>query len=83
MLPAKKYKGEHFIGEAPDRSHPWVLLVAREGRKESMLKSYKFESRPVPVQEVEANTAKVPYAIEPACRAIRYELRPRLMGSRC
>jgi hypothetical protein len=62
--PAKKYNGEHFIGEAPDRSHPWVLLVAREGRKESMLKSYKFESRPVPVQEVEANTAKVPYAIE-------------------
>ncbi len=63
MLAAKKYKGEHFVGEAPDRSHPWVLLVAREGRVESMAKSYKFESRPVPVQEVEANTAKVPYGI--------------------
>jgi Domain of unknown function (DUF5060)/Protein of unknown function (DUF4038) len=63
MSPAKKYKGEHFTGEAPDRSHPWVLLVAREGRKEGMLKSYKFESRPVPVQEVEANTSKVPYEI--------------------
>jgi Protein of unknown function (DUF4038) len=63
MLPAKKYKGEHFIGEAPDRSHPWVLLVAREGRKESMIKSYKFESRPVPIQELEANTAKTPYEI--------------------
>ena len=63
MLAAKKYKGEHFIGEPPDRSHPWLLLVAREGRKESMLKSYKFESRAVPVQEVEASTSKVPYEI--------------------
>jgi len=60
----KKYKGEHFTGEAPDKSHPWVLLVAREGRKESMLKSYKFDSREVPlVQEIESNPQKVPYVI--------------------
>ena len=60
----KKYKGEHFTGEAPDKSHPWVLLVAREGRKESMLKSYKFDSREVPlVQEIETNPQKVPYVI--------------------
>jgi hypothetical protein len=60
----KKYKGEHFTGEAPDRSHPWVLMVAREGRKESMLKSYKFDSREVPlVQEIETNPQKVPYVI--------------------
>ena len=60
----KKYKGEHYTGEAPDKSHPWVLLVAREGRKESMLKSYKFDSREAPlVQEIESNPAKVPYAI--------------------
>ena len=60
----KKYSGEHFTGEAPDKNHPWVLLVAREGRKESMLKSYKFESRPVPVQEIETNPQKVPYTID-------------------
>jgi len=66
-LEQKKYKGEHFTGEAPDKSKPWVLLVAREGRKESMLKSYKFDSRPVPVQELETNPQKVPYTIvEPA-----------------
>jgi hypothetical protein len=67
-LEQKKYKGEHFTGEAPDKSHPWVLLVAREGRKESMLKSYKFDSREVPlVQEIETNPQKVPFAIvEPA-----------------
>ena len=63
-LEQKKYKGEHYTGEAPDKSHPWVLLIAREGRKESMLKSYKFDSREVPlVQEVEASPQKVPYAI--------------------
>jgi hypothetical protein len=60
----KKYKGEHFTGEASDKSHPWVLLVAREGLKESMLKSYKFDSREVPlVQEIETNPQKVPYVI--------------------
>ena len=59
----KKYHGEHFTGDLPDKSHPWVLLIAREGRKESMLRSYKFDSRPVPIQEVEILPAKVPYAL--------------------
>ena len=41
-----------------------MLLVAREGRKESMLKSDKFDSREVPlVQEIETNPQKVPYVI--------------------
>ena len=71
QLEQKKYKGEHFTGEAPDKSHPWVLLVAREGRKESMLKSYKFESRRVPVQEIETNPQKVPFTMaEPAGNTI-------------
>ena len=59
----KKYHGEHFTGDLPGKAHPWVLLIAREGRKESMLRSYKFDSRPVPVQEVEILPAKVPYAL--------------------
>ena len=63
MLEAKKYKGEHFTGDLPDKSHAWILMIAREGRKESMLKSYKFDSRPVPVQEIETSTQKVPYTI--------------------
>jgi hypothetical protein len=62
-LEQKKYKGEHFTGQAPDTSHPWVLLVGREGRKESMLRSVKFDSRDVPIQELETNPQKVPYAI--------------------
>ena len=66
-LEQKKYRGEHFTGNVPDPSHPWVLLVGREGRKESMLKSVKFDSRDVPVQDLETNTQKVPYIIvEPA-----------------
>lgn len=63
MQEQKKYKGEHFTGQPPNGAHSWVLLVAREGRKESMLKSYKFESSYVPVQEVEMNPQKVPFQI--------------------
>ena len=63
VVTRKEYKGEHFTGEPPDKSHDWVLRVSREGRKEGMLKSYKFESRIVPVQEVEQNPAKVPFEI--------------------
>jgi hypothetical protein len=67
VVEQKKYKGEHFTGQAPDSSHPWVLSVAREGHLESMRKSYKFESRPPPVQEVEVTAQKVPFEItEPA-----------------
>ena len=36
----------------------------REGRVESMNKSYKLESREILLQEMEANTPKVPFAIE-------------------
>jgi hypothetical protein len=62
-LEQKKYKGQHFTGEAPDSSHPWVLYIAREGHRDSMGKSYKFESRPVPVQEIETDLKKVPFEI--------------------
>jgi hypothetical protein len=59
----KEYKGELFVGDPPDSSHDWVLRVSRDGRKEGMLRSYKFESRPVPVQEVETQPAKIPFEI--------------------
>jgi hypothetical protein len=48
----KDIRGERYVGEPPDRSHDWVLHISREGEKAGMLKSYKFESRPVPVQEI-------------------------------
>src|SRR5262249_51687700 len=62
----KKYSGEHFTGEPPDRSHDWMLHVVRESHLESMNRSYKFDSReyPMVLQTVEANTPKVPFTIE-------------------
>jgi hypothetical protein len=59
-----KFKGDHFTGEPPDKSHDWVLHVVREGRVESMNKSYRFESREVALQEIEQNSSKVPFDIE-------------------
>ena len=52
-LKQKNFKGERFTGEPPDNSHDWVLHVSREGRKEGMLRSYKFESRQIVLQEIE------------------------------
>ncbi len=60
----KNYNGEHFTGEPPDKSHDWVLHISREGTKEGMLKSWKFESRPLPIQEVEVSTAKIPFDVD-------------------
>jgi hypothetical protein len=63
----KKYHGEHFTSTPPDTAHPWVLHISREGRKESMLHSYYFDSRALLMQEVEQALEKIPYDIgEPA-----------------
>jgi len=59
----KNFKGESFAGEPPDNQHDWVLHLSREGQKASMLKSYKFESKEVILQDVEADPAKVPFEI--------------------
>jgi hypothetical protein len=48
----KDYRGERFTGEPPDSSHDWILHISREGEKAGMLRSVKFESREVPVQEI-------------------------------
>ena len=59
----KDFKGEKFLGEPPDRSHDWVLRLSREGHKESMLKSFRFEARTTVLQEVELDSQKVPFEI--------------------
>ncbi len=59
----KKLKGDRFTGEPPDRLHDWVLDIAREGKKESMLKEYKFESVTPALQEIESSPEKVPFLI--------------------
>jgi Domain of unknown function (DUF5060)/Protein of unknown function (DUF4038) len=66
-IPLKDYKGEVFSRQTPDAAHDWVLTVPREGHKESMLKSYYFESQEPPVQEPELDNTKIPFDIaEPA-----------------
>ncbi|HUJ49247.1 MAG TPA: DUF5060 domain-containing protein [Bryobacteraceae bacterium] len=61
----KKYSGEHFTGEAPDKGRAWVVLVSREGHVESMNRSYRFDSREVPlIQTIENNPQKVPFVLE-------------------
>jgi len=59
----KDWKGEKFVGEAPSSVQDWILFLSRDGKKEGMLKSYKFEARPVPVQEVETLDKLVPFAL--------------------
>lgn len=64
VTPAKKkFSGDSFTGEPPDRSHDWVLHLVREGHMEGMNRSYKFESREIVLQEIESNSPKVPFAI--------------------
>ena len=67
----KDFKGEKFLGEPPDRTHDWVLRLSRESKKESMLKSYRFDARAVVLQEVEQSPPKVPFdVVEPATDAL-------------
>lgn len=66
-LPLKDYKGETFSRQTPDNAHDWILQVPRDGHKESMLKSYRFESVEPPVQEIETDPAKIPFQlVDPA-----------------
>ncbi len=61
--PLKNYKGEVFSRQTPDNSHDWILQVPREGHKESMLRSYRFESAEPPVQELETDASSIPFQV--------------------
>ena len=76
-IKAKNYKGKHFTGEPPDKSHDWVLRVSREGHKEGMLKSWKFESRRVPIQEIESNPKNMPFEVAQPDGDISMAVQPR------
>jgi hypothetical protein len=62
-IKGKDWKGERFVSEPPTKSQDWVLHLSRDGKKEGMLRSYKFDSRPNLLQEVEGNTPRVPFSI--------------------
>jgi len=62
-IPLKDYKGQVFSRQTPDNSHDWILDCEREGHKEAMLRSVRFESIDPPVQEIETDAAKIPFEI--------------------
>ncbi len=62
-LKQKEYKGTRLKIAPPDTPHDWVLHVSRESKKQGMLRSYKFASRPILMQEVEQTAQRVPYEI--------------------
>jgi hypothetical protein len=62
--PLKDLNVDEFQGSPPDNSHDWVLHISREGHKAGMLKSYKFESWEIVMQEIEGIPDKVPFDIE-------------------
>jgi hypothetical protein len=62
-LKQKEFRGNRLKIEPPDNQHDWVLHVSRESKKEGMLRSYKFETHTIPLQEVEQNAQRTPYEI--------------------
>jgi hypothetical protein len=63
----KNWRGEIFSRPTPNNSHDWILDIEREGHKESMLRSVRFESIDAPVQEIESDSSRVPFdVVEPA-----------------
>ncbi len=61
--PLKDTRAEVFSIDTPDQTNDWILYLPREGRKESMARSYYFESHDPPVQEPEGDPAKTPFDI--------------------
>jgi hypothetical protein len=71
-------KSDKIVVEPPSREHDWVLHISREGRKEGMLRSYKFESRRNPMQEVDTDPRRAPFTIaEPAKEEFAVSTPPR------
>jgi hypothetical protein len=59
----KDWKGAVFEGTPPDATRDWILHLSRDGKKEGMLKSYKFESWPIAVQEPERSPQKATFEL--------------------
>jgi hypothetical protein len=62
-IPLKDTRTEVFSRETPDKTNDWILYLPREGRKESMARSYYFESHNPPVQDPESDATKTPFEI--------------------
>jgi hypothetical protein len=70
----KDWKGDKFVALPPDREREWLLHLSREGRKEGMLRSWKFDfaEQPIQMQEIDAITRIIPFEMEqPAVATIK------------
>lgn len=59
----KDFKDFVWKGSPPTADRDWVLHLSRDGRKEGMLRSYKFESRQIIQQEPELNPRNMPFEL--------------------
>lgn len=66
-IPLKDIRTEVISRQTPDNTNDWILYLPREGRKESMARSYYFQAINPPVQEPEVDAAKTPFdVVDPA-----------------
>ena len=78
ITPIKEFKADKFAAEPPSRDHDWILHISREGRKEGMLRSYKFESRPLLVQEPDSAASRLPFKVaQPASDEVSVSRPPK------
>ena len=63
VLDDDEFEPTIFEATPPDAVHDWVLLLSRDGKKEGMAKSYKFESWHLPLQEAERSLDKAPFEL--------------------
>jgi hypothetical protein len=59
----KDFKDHVFKGAPPHNNHDWILHLSRDGRKEGMLRSYKFESYRNLLQDPERNPRNMPFEL--------------------
>ncbi len=62
-LKQRGFRGDRLRIQTPNSAHDWVLHVSREDRKLAMLRSYRFETHSVLLQEVERGEQRVPFTI--------------------
>jgi hypothetical protein len=64
VVPLKEINEAYFEGAPPNQTQDWILHVYRPGRVQGLGKSYKFESRLVPIQDPDNAAARLPFSVE-------------------
>lgn len=59
----KEWKGTNYVAEPPTKDRDWILHLSRDGKKNGLLRSYKFDSRPFLRQEIEPNSNRNPFTL--------------------